>query len=319
MGHGDIVALGDGAVSLVGETDRERDWLASFFGGNRVEPGTNADLTVAIRATGELAPIPGAPSTRQGPTRRSPATDSIIISHDLGAVATVTGRRLDLAVSATSPDPARAVRHLLFSGLSWWLQQRGQTLLHAAMIARNAEAAVILGDSGRGKSTAALAAMLDGWDVCADDLVIVDTIGGVARAWGIPKQPTIENSIARRIGLSSHPLIGDERGRVALSARGLSSGWRTVRLVVVVGHHEAEGALRPLDHAAALGAIGSASLESGSVDALRRQWRTLAALAGVGAVMVLHAADSDVRLERAAELLAEAWNGHRANVRVGGQ
>ena len=76
----------------------------------------------------------------------------------------------------------REVRQLLFSALSWFLERRGLTVLHAALVGRDGEALLLLGASGGGKSTAAVAGLLAGWELLSDDLVVVAERGGGRRS-----------------------------------------------------------------------------------------------------------------------------------------
>ena len=239
----------------------------------------------------------------QGPTRRWEIGATLTVHHDLGAVAFVTDDELDIAVPPEVGDSWRAIRHLLFSGLSWWFERRDHVLLHGAMIARGGEGALILGATGRGKSTAAFAAWRSGWDLCSDDLVIVGLREGRLHGFGIPKRPSIEMAIAEGIEHSCE----DERARVMLDGDALTTGWKSLHSLVVVDHHDGGGTMEPLGHADALGAVLAACLEAERPDAVARQLRTLVAVAGLPAFELLHAADRTARVQRAAELIDEMW------------
>ncbi|MFN8492864.1 MAG: hypothetical protein U0350_34995 [Caldilineaceae bacterium] len=53
--------------------------------------------------------------------------------------------------------------------LHWWLRDQGRQLVHAAAVGNEQSAVLIVGKSGSGKSTTALAALLAGMDYLADD------------------------------------------------------------------------------------------------------------------------------------------------------
>lgn len=67
--------------------------------------------------------------------------------------------------------------HLLGPVLSFVLQHRGKDVWHGGAITNGELTAVILGDSGAGKSTFAAAALHSGYRVITDDLVIFDRAG----------------------------------------------------------------------------------------------------------------------------------------------
>ena len=186
-----IITLAGLALSLAADSDDNRRCLDSFFGEAAPPSRGPADLHVNVRTASVSADlgVRGDPA-RQGPTQRWDTGTTLMLRHDLGAVAFVTGHELDIVVPPEADDPSRAIRHLLFSGLSWWLERRDLVLLHGAMIARGGEGALVLGATGSGKSTAAFAAQQSGWDLCSDDLVIIGIVDGQLQGVGVPKRPS---------------------------------------------------------------------------------------------------------------------------------
>lgn len=73
----------------------------------------------------------------------------------------------------------------LGSGMGAVLIQRGLLVLHGNALAREGRAIVCLGNSGAGKSTLAYALMQQGWQLLADDLVVINAAGQVLP--GIPR------------------------------------------------------------------------------------------------------------------------------------
>ncbi|MFM7642053.1 MAG: hypothetical protein ACKO45_10960 [Cyanobium sp.] len=73
----------------------------------------------------------------------------------------------------------------LSSGVGAALIQRGLLVLHGNALAKDGRAIVCLGHSGAGKSTLAYALMLQGWQLLADDLVVISADGHVLP--GIPR------------------------------------------------------------------------------------------------------------------------------------
>jgi hypothetical protein len=62
--------------------------------------------------------------------------------------------------------------------------QRARVPLHAAVVVRDGQAIVLVGESGAGKSTQARACLDAGFDVLCEDTVFVDVSGPVPRLWG---------------------------------------------------------------------------------------------------------------------------------------
>ena len=138
------------------------------------------EITIKEQPSDLVGLVPGGDAGRsmsQGPTTRWIDDLELVVHHDLGAVARVDDASLTIGCAPDLDDRSRAIRQLLFSALSWWFERQGRLLLHGAMIARGTDAALILGDTGAGKSTAAYAGLRAGWDLCSDDLVVVDASG----------------------------------------------------------------------------------------------------------------------------------------------
>jgi hypothetical protein len=108
--------------------------------------------------------------------------------------------------------------------LQTWLQSRGVVTLHAAAVACEGRAALIVGDSGSGKSTAALACAEAGLAFLGDDQVPVSRSNGAAVAHSLFASVRLD-VIVERIGrLVAHDVQrsanGDGKGLVLLSQPG---------------------------------------------------------------------------------------------------
>lgn len=112
----------------------------------------------------------------------------------------------------------RALNRLFLPMVSSTLARRGVFAIHGGAIAVEGKAWLILGPTGRGKSTMAGIALGHHWELLADDAVVLrgpdPTVQGISRAPAIPKE------IVEDAGPSS----ADHRGRVRLSARVLTQG-----------------------------------------------------------------------------------------------
>lgn len=284
------------------ELDRYLEW---HFGALPDVSGV-ADLRVELRATG--LPHPWAsPDMVDGPISRWAAERELVLWHEQGVGARLADGVLVVGGTAAPQALWRAIRQLLFSALSWFLDQRGALMLHAAMIGRDDEGLLLLGASGSGKSTAAVAGLLTGWELLSDDLVVARAGPEGPDAFGIPKRATVGRPVAERIAASLPELPGDERDRLMLPEEVLTTGWRPVRALVRVSHHRFDGEVRELTLAEMLAELVPSFLEAERPESLRRQLPRLSALAARPRFLLAHAADPGVRLDRAAALLDEIW------------
>ncbi len=178
-------------------------------------------------------------------------------------------------------------------------------LAHGAALADGNEAVLVVGLSGQGKSTAALAGVTGGLSLLGDDLATVDvsemTVAGVQR------KPVVPADQAAYCGEIGEPIDGlDDRRRVRLE--NVAPTPEPARLIglVVVGHHDRGGALTELKKGD-LAVLDRALAIPPFPMVLRRHLPAMAALAGLPAAELLHAADPAHRLDRSAELLGQAF------------
>ena len=299
-------------LSLEADTDEDLATLQQFFG--KLPPTdrrAHLEITIKEQPSDLVGLVPGGDAGRsmsQGPTTRWIDDLELVVHHDLGAVARVDDASLTIGCAPDLDDRSRAIRQLLFSALSWWFERQGRLLLHGAMIARGTDAALILGDTGAGKSTAAYAGLRAGWDLCSDDLVVVDASGSSLRSAGIPKALSIDSALAdTSTGTAHEPLPGDDRNRVWLADEEMRTGWRQLRMILGVGHDEGAGARRAMSHEDTMDLVFGASLESERPTVVVRRLHAFATLAGLPSYGLLHSADPSIRLVRAAQLIEEAW------------
>lgn len=296
-------------VAIALEASDEPRWAAldALFGTCRAS--TDAPrVTVALGATPPDAPS-GEPAVRFSDVELWFTDHGAITRHASGLVV----RRDGGSIRAGGPDSGidlprafrRSVQHVLVDALA----DHGRHALHAAAFARHDRAVVVLGDTGAGKSTLAIGAAGAGWSVLTDDISWLSVTPDGLAVTGFPKPLHVPADLRAQVPDAATRLVGDVRGRY-ISARGLTSDDvpRQLMGVVEVRHGLGDGALAPLPPGPHLMAMAIASFPLQDDPARTKQFFPVAARLGrLPAVTLSHAADPDVRAERAATLLDAAW------------
>lgn len=114
------------------------------------------------------------------------------------------------------------------------LADAGVAMLHAAAVTRAGCTLLVLAPSGGGKTTTALAAHRDGWDVLTDDTVAVRLEQSTPVATGLPRRFAVPAEIA---SAASVPVAGDVRKR-RIETIPCATGGHRVDGVVVLEHGE---------------------------------------------------------------------------------
>lgn len=288
--------------------DERYAWHLSWFLGSlpRAIPPAAVQIVVGTEVpTPRDEPV----SMIDGPMDRWIDGTSLWVWHEEGASASVIGDRIEIDPGECPPDDWRPTRQMLFSTLSFWAETQGLLMLHGALVGRGGEGLLVLGNTGAGKSTIAVAGLAHGWEVASDDLVLVDasTSRGLDIV-GVPKRMTVSPELAVALGSSTEPLPGDDRGRVVLPAEALSRTRQRLRGLVVTGHDDGFGMIESMQHAEVLDHVLAASIEARRPEVLRRRLGAISRLAGLPATRVLHARDPGRRLRRASAMLGQALN-----------
>ena len=119
----------------------------------------------------------------------------------------LSGRRARLIVA---PDEVpRVGMNLGMLALEAALLASGQTPIHAAgLTLPDGDMVMVIGRSGAGKTTAALALCGAGFGLCSDDLVFVRTVGDEVLAWGLPRSMKVHRRTAVLLPWSAPLLTG---------------------------------------------------------------------------------------------------------------
>ncbi len=139
-----------------------------------------ADLTISVfdtRSTGVAMPPPVWPRTAYTPTSEICGVEGrrFIVAFNVGTgvldvLDTCSGSALHWIHDAAL-HPAYDVSSPFRLLLHWWLRRRGIQFLHAGAVGREDKGLLLVGRGGSGKSTAALACLLAGFDFLGDDYV----------------------------------------------------------------------------------------------------------------------------------------------------
>lgn len=201
------------------------------------------------------APVPARPADDElvdGAAWQRGTEFALRHSSGLVAVADSTSARIS-GFSSALRAPFRRLFHPTITHL---LAHQGRFVLHAAATVCDGEATLVLGDTGRGKSTIAMAALRAGHVALGDDIVVVVPLGergyeliGVPRPMAVPGDVVTDPDAGPAVA-------GDARGRVEIPPDTLSTSAYPLRALVVSDHaaHD-EATIEPVASSVVMGAL----------------------------------------------------------------
>ena len=225
------------------------------------------------------------------------------LRHLTGVTGVVTAE--EAWIGGETDDPGPPFHRMLLIVLGHLLAHHQRYVLHAAAMVPDRAAVVVLGETGQGKSTAALAGLHVGWPVLGDDMLVARLAAAGPEVAGIARPGALPADVSSTFG--GPRLEGDPRGRRELAASAFARGWFPVGAVVQSGHgRAAAGELAELEARLALYAVISAFAAAVTPRFLREFLALAAALSRGPTFRLGLGADPAVRLEDAARLLARA-------------
>jgi hypothetical protein len=152
-------------------------------------------------------------------------------------------------VGGDGDDLDRAFQQLFHFAVTHLLAHHQRyVLLAAALVGDDGGAYLVLGPTGRGKSTLALAAVAAGWGLLGDDLVVVRLGERGPEATGIARRVALPGDLGVTLPVPTPLITGDQRGRRELGVESLRRGWFPVAGIVEVDHSASpDGELHELD------------------------------------------------------------------------
>jgi hypothetical protein len=223
-------------------------------------PSPTPQLTLDVwdgEATGVPCPIPV-----PGEPRLDHDGDAVLVhTHHWGGVSAldrVTGRLVGWrsATARMTPDELTKPEHLL---LAIWLSDRGVGVAHTALVAQDGRGALIAGDQGAGKSTAALACAAAGMAFLGDDRCGIEETADGFTGHALSLSARLDADHIER-----HPWL--TAGHPARAFAGVKSllhmtqGPASVPIRVLLLPERGEAALLPVSGGRALFAIAPSSL-----------------------------------------------------------
>ena len=179
-------------------------------------------------------------------------------------------------------------------------------VLHAAAFADRGIAFLALGATGSGKSTLSLSALHAGWQLLADDLVVLRQGAHSVEVAGIARRTALPGDVRSHVLGECRPLLDDDRGRWELPPHRLARGWFPLAGVVLPAHGSgARGELRRSNPMSVFErALGSFTSVADATRG-RRFLPCAAAVARLAGFELRLAADPTIRIEEAATLLED--------------
>jgi hypothetical protein len=268
-------------------------------------PGHPGPASVQLTIDAPGPSVPARPPDESGADLVAWREDgSIAFRHESGATACVQGDR-----ASVGSLPTHGARRLLPLALTQLLGRHDRFVLHGAGLVRDGTAYLALGDTGSGKSTLSLAALTGGWQVLADDLVVIREGSNRVEVAGIPRTVVVSEALVATTGerglmAGARPVADDSRRRCELPPDVLTPGWWPVAGCLLLGHStRPPGELDRVSGHETLAHVVDAFSSAGEIELVRRFFPHAAALSRCPGWALRHGVRPAQRLAAARALL----------------
>ena len=260
-------------------------------------PGPEIVVTFGSSAR---TPPPRPADVTEGPLRAWLADGFLVGHHDSGLAVRADPDAIEVSGSADAPELWRGFRQLMQLSLSWTLPRHGRTLVHAAAIAHQDGALLVLGGSGRGKSTLAAVALGAGWLLLSDDLVVLRADQEALVVTGLPRPPAVPIELATSDPTPDRPT---PRVRRDLPLDVLDRSSRSLAGSILVDWSEGEARLAAAEPSSVFDAVLGSVLVLEDPQVMRLAFTLAAGVARLPSRRLLHDADHERRHASARDLL----------------
>ena len=298
-----IAAVGDIPLRLLADDPAGASALRLLLGS---VPDSSERALGTVRAGGRGPELPGRDPDQEFDDRRVWLDDDEVTFLDRTGVAGRSGPT-GAVIGGGGTDAASAelgIRRLFLSSVGHLLGFHDRFLVHAGAVIADGSTILLLGSSGAGKSTVALASFARGWPVLTDDLAVLRRTGDGVQVIGIPRPPTVPADLGAPVGADARLVANDPRKRLQLPAEVLTGGFHDIDGVVVVAHGTGPVAELTPENGRAIHLLLVGSFPPAShPDQLRRAHPVFAAVSRLPARRLAHGADPGRRTTSAARTI----------------
>ena len=258
----------------------EREWR-KIFAGWLMPTETAVSLRFDVQAVADLPPLPESPPIFVDEQSHilavyKPAAACVLLHFFDGALVEVSlspdANRVSAFVTAGALRANGRFEDVVFTSLAPWLRQRGLFLAHAFAASKNGRAALFVGPSQSGKTTTGINLLLNGWDLLANDVVLLEPRADGVYAWPTPGTFGIRSKTFALLPALQKRLALEQVSSVEVTADRLVNGrWAAPSKVTTLFFPEigeGETAVSPYNRAIALTQLMGESMDRWDADTL---------------------------------------------------
>ncbi len=194
-----ILNLHAARIALESADEMLRQEWQALFNGWLTDSASGVDMRLHLHLCAQLPPLPPHPPFFRDADGRLPGeggilsvyslADEAVLLHFLDGAQVRVPLQAEVSAVAEGVLVARALEYgrfedITFTSLAPLLRRRGYYLVHAFAACKDACCALIVGPSGSGKTTTGLALLAQGWQLLANDAVLLQERNG--RIYALP-------------------------------------------------------------------------------------------------------------------------------------